>query len=60
MHVNENNFQLLEGKMLKQIARELKEHAPFTALGAASGIIIMVGIIFSNVPDQISQATYYL
>jgi len=45
--------------MLRRIASELKEHAPFTALGAVSGIIIMVAIILGNVPSQISQATFY-
>ncbi|MFC2056033.1 hypothetical protein ACFLTO_00465 [Chloroflexota bacterium] len=45
--------------MLKRIASELKEHAPFTALGAVSGIIIMVIIVFGNVPSYISQAVFY-
>ena len=45
--------------MLKRIANELKNHAPFTALGAVTGIIIMVIIIFGNVPSSISQNVFY-
>ena len=45
--------------MLRQIASELKEHAPFTALGAVSGIIIMVIIVLGNVPSQASQAAFH-
>jgi len=45
--------------MLRRIASELKEHAPFTALGAASGIIIMVIIVLANVPSQISQTAFH-
>ncbi len=45
--------------MLRRIARELAEHTPFTALGAATGIIIMVIIVLGNVPAQISHAIFY-
>lgn len=45
--------------MLKLITSELKRHAPFTALGAVTGIIIMVIIVFSNVSSQVSQAAFY-
>ena len=45
--------------MIRRIASELKNHAPFTALGAVTGIIIMVIIVFGNIPAQISQATFY-
>lgn len=45
--------------MIRRIATELKTHAPFTALGAVTGIIIMVIIVLGNVPSQISQATFY-
>jgi len=44
--------------MLKQIAHELKRHAPFTALGATTGIIAMVIIVFDNVFPQVSQVSY--
>jgi len=45
--------------MIRRIASELKEHTPFTAIGAVTGIIIMVIIVLGNVPAQISQATFY-
>ncbi|MFC1928587.1 hypothetical protein ACFLXK_03155 [Chloroflexota bacterium] len=44
--------------MFRRIASELKEHIPFTAMGAVSGIIIMVAIILVNVPSQVSQAVF--
>jgi len=46
-------------KMLKRIAKELKEHVPFTALGAATGIIIMVIVVFGNVPSSTSHTIFY-
>jgi len=46
-------------KMLRRIASELKEHAPFTAIGAVTGIILMVIIVFADIPSPISQATFY-
>jgi len=45
--------------MVKRIAHELKEHVPFTALGALTGIIIMVIIVLGNVPSHISQTVFY-
>lgn len=58
--VSENNFQLAIGeKMLRRITRELSHHVPFTALGAVSGIIIMLILVFGNVPSQVSQAIFY-
>lgn len=45
--------------MLKRIAQELRGHALFTALGALTGIIIMVIIVFGNIPTQISQTAFY-
>lgn len=44
--------------MFKLIAKELKEHAPFTALGAISGIILM--IFFSKIPRDVSYNVFYL
>lgn len=46
--------------MLKRIASELKSHAPFTALGAVTGVAIMTIIVVGNVPTLISQATFYI
>jgi hypothetical protein len=44
--------------MIKLIAHELKEHAPFTALGAVSGIIIMVIVVLGNIRSPISQTAF--
>jgi hypothetical protein len=46
-------------KILRQIARELLEHAPFTAIGAVAGIVVMVLIHFLNAPRDISQTLFY-
>ena len=46
--------------MIKLIAHELKEHAPFTAIGAVSGIIIMVIVVLGNMPSHISQTAFLL
>jgi len=46
--------------MLRRIASELKHHIPFTALGAASGIIIMAIIVLTNIPLQWSQAAFHI
>jgi hypothetical protein len=44
---------------LKLFAKELLEHAPFTALGAVTGIILMVIIIFTNISKDISSTLFY-
>jgi len=44
--------------MFKLIAHELKNHAPFTALGAVIGIVVMVVIIFGNALPQVSQVSH--
>ena len=41
--------------MFKQIASELVHHAPFTTLGAVTGIIIMVIIVLGNFLSQAAQ-----
>jgi hypothetical protein len=46
--------------MIKRIAHELKEHVPFTALGAVSGIIIMVMVVLGNIPSHISQTAFLI
>jgi hypothetical protein len=46
--------------MGKRIAKELKEHVPFTALGALTGIIIMAIVVLVNVPSHISQTAFYI
>ena len=45
--------------MLRRIASELAEHAPFTALGTATGLVIMVILVLGNVPSQISHTAFY-
>ena len=45
--------------MLRHIASELVEHAPFTVLGAVVGIIVMVIIEVSNTPQDVSRALFY-
>lgn len=45
--------------MLRLIARELKNHAPFTALGTVTGIIIMAIIVFGKVPAETSHIVFY-
>lgn len=44
--------------MLKRIAAELKHHVPFTAVGAASGIIVMVIIVLSNALPQVNRVSH--
>ena len=45
--------------MLKRIVWQLAEHAPFTAVGAVAGIIVMVIIYFFNAPRDVSSALFY-
>ena len=45
--------------MFKRIAYELTRHAPFTAFGAITGIIIMVIIVLGNVPSSASHTAFY-
>ncbi len=45
--------------MLRRIIKELRTHAPYTALGALSGIIIMTIIAYGNVPSQVSYIAFY-
>ncbi len=44
--------------MIRHIVSELKDHIPFTALGAITGIVIMVIIVMVNVPQHISQGAF--
>ncbi|MDH4068253.1 MAG: hypothetical protein OEU97_04865 [Dehalococcoidia bacterium] len=46
--------------MVKRITHELKEHVPFTALGAVSGIVVMVVVVLGNVPSHISQTAFFV
>ena len=43
---------------LKQISRELKDHAPFTFFGAITGIIVMA--LFQRIPSKLSYNVFYI
>lgn len=45
--------------IFKLIKQELIHHAPFTALGAAGGIIIAMVIVFSRTPREFSNTLFY-
>jgi hypothetical protein len=44
--------------MLNRIIKQLREHAPFTIFGAATGIIIMA--LFQKVPPGVSLNIFYI
>ncbi len=44
---------------MKRIAAELGRHIPFTAIGAVSGIIIMVIVVLARVSSNISEIAFY-
>ncbi|MFQ5925306.1 MAG: hypothetical protein ACE5IE_04860 [Dehalococcoidia bacterium] len=44
----------------KLIIKELARHAPFTAFGASTGLIILVIIVFGQVPSGISETIFYI
>jgi len=46
--------------MFRQIASELKRHAPFTSFGAVTGIILMAVIVLGNVPPEASHTFFYI
>ena len=46
--------------MLRLIAHELREHVPFTALGAVSGIIILVVMVRLTVLPHVSSTVFYI
>ena len=46
--------------MFGKIINELKEHAPFTALGAVSGIIIMAILVFTDMPNRVSHDVFHV
>jgi hypothetical protein len=45
--------------MLKTIGKELKTHAPFTAVGALTGIIIMGIVMYARIPRSLSTALFW-
>ncbi len=44
--------------MIRRIVNELAEHAPFTTLGAVTGIVLMVIIVFGGFLPQIFSISY--
>jgi len=46
--------------MLRTIGRELREHAPFTLFGAATGVIIMAIVIHARIPAHASENTFWV
>ena len=46
--------------MLRLIAHELREHVPFTVLGAVSGIIILVVMVHFTVLPHVSSTVFYI
>lgn len=46
--------------MARKILDELKEHIPFTILGAVSGIIIMVILVITDVPNRVSHDVFHV
>lgn len=59
LSLNECERIFREGlNVLKTVAIELKNHAPFTAFGAITGVIVM--LFFYNVPYKISYNVFYI
>jgi len=46
--------------MLKNIINELKEHIPFTAVGAVTGIIIMAVVVVTDLPSIVSNDVFHI
>lgn len=44
--------------MFKQISKELRSHAPFTILGAVTGILIIM--FFQKLPGEVSHNIFYI
>jgi hypothetical protein len=45
--------------LLKNIGKELWHHAPFTAMGAAIGIVVMVIVSLCNTPTNVSEGLFF-
>ncbi len=46
--------------MLGKIAHQLKDHAPFTAVGALSGILLMVAVVVFDLPKNVSEILFHI
>jgi len=42
----------------RPIIHELRDHAPFTALGALSGIVLLLVVVLGHVPTKVSNAAF--
>ncbi len=58
LKTNNSDIILNKMKLNKAIYHELRHHAPFTALGAISGILII--FFFANIPDKVSYNIFYI
>jgi hypothetical protein len=45
---------------LRHVFKELKEHVPFTALGAGVGIVAMVAVISAKLPQELSDYAFHI
>jgi len=45
--------------MVREIIGQLKRHAPFTALGTASGIIVMLLLALGQAPARVSEMLFW-
>ena len=41
------------------ISRELKSHAPFTALGTVSGIVLLILLLWARMPRDVSVTLFW-
>jgi len=46
--------------MLRTLRRELAGHLPFTSFGAVTGIVLMCGIAWGDVPASVSGTLFYV
>ena len=46
--------------MIRMIIRELKAHAPFTALGTISGVLIILLMSITNAPRGVSETLFWV
>jgi hypothetical protein len=44
--------------MIKRILLELREHAPFTALGTVAGALLTVAFVYANLPHKASEILF--
>ncbi|MFC2058698.1 hypothetical protein ACFLTS_03525 [Chloroflexota bacterium] len=54
-----HHHEITEGTRLKNITRELKSHAPFTALGALTGIVIMVIVTLTEPSHEVLHDVFH-